>query len=65
MSAITDKMRDLRLQNHYKQHLVASHLKMRQPDYSKLETGKRKKIDVELLKKLAELYNVDLKYFIE
>jgi transcriptional regulator with XRE-family HTH domain len=58
-------MRELRMQNHYKQNIVAAHLKMRQPDYSKLETGKRKKVDVELLKKLADFYGIDVKYFIE
>jgi transcriptional regulator with XRE-family HTH domain len=42
---------------------LAEALKITQPEYSKIENGKRKKISVELVKKLSEFYNIDIDVF--
>lgn len=60
---IADKIKQLRLDSNYKQTHVADVLKIKQPEYSKLENGKRKKITVELVKKLSDFYNIDIDVF--
>lgn len=56
-------MRILREVNSYSQEYVASILDINQNTYSKLESG-QSKLTVDRVKKLAELYNVEPKYFL-
>ena len=56
-------IKSLRLKGNYQQWYIAEELKISQPEYSKLENGKRKKISVELVKKLSDFYNIDIDEF--
>ena len=58
-----ETIKSLRLESNYKQTYVAEFLNMTQPEYSRIENGKRKKIAVELVKKLSDFYNVDINEF--
>jgi|LakMenE18May11ns_1017448.scaffolds.fasta_scaffold9194724_2 transcriptional regulator with XRE-family HTH domain len=58
-----DAIRKLRVLGGFKQTQLAEALKITQPEYSKIENGKRKKISVELVKKLSEFYNIDIDVF--
>lgn len=56
-------IKNLRLNANYNQWYVAKHLNVTQPEYSKIENGKRKKIGIELIKKIIELYKIDIDVF--
>ncbi len=58
------KLRDLREDNDYTQEYVADYLNVSQRAYSHYENGTRN-ISVELLMKLADLYNVSLDFILE
>jgi transcriptional regulator with XRE-family HTH domain len=58
-----ETIKNLRLNANLNQWYVAKELNISQPEYSKLENGKRKKISVELVKKLSDLYNIDIDVF--
>lgn len=58
-----ETIKNLRLSANYNQWYVAQELKITQPEYSKIENGKRKKISIELVKKLSDIYNVDIDVF--
>lgn len=58
-----EAIRRLRVIGGFKQAQVAAALKITQPEYSKIENGKRKKISVDLVKKLSDFYNIDIDVF--
>jgi transcriptional regulator with XRE-family HTH domain len=58
-----ETIKNLRMSASYNQWYVAKELNISQPEYSKLENGKRKKISVEIVKKLSDLYNIDIDVF--
>ena len=58
-----EAIRKLRVLGGFKQTEIAEALKISQPEYSKLENGKRKKVSVELVKKLSDFYNIDVDVF--
>jgi transcriptional regulator with XRE-family HTH domain len=58
-----ETIKNLRINGNYKQANLAKLLNISQPEYSKLENGKRKKISVELVKKLSDFYNIDIDEF--
>lgn len=51
-------MKILREKNGFTQEQIAEQLDMNQSDYSKLETGKRKRLDEFITSKLSEIFNV-------
>ncbi len=53
----------LRLEANYNQWSVAKAVKISQPEYSKIENGKRKRLSIELVKKLSDFYKVDINEF--
>jgi DNA-binding XRE family transcriptional regulator len=56
-------IKSLRTSANYNQWYVAKHLNVTQPEYSKIENGKRKKISIELIKKIIELYKIETDVF--
>ena len=58
-----EAIRKLRVLGGFKQIEIAEALKISQPEYSKLENGKRKKVSVELVKKLSDFYNIEVDVF--
>ncbi len=61
----SQKIKELRWENGHKQSVVANALSISQPEYSKLENGKRKKLDIEVIKKLCEFYKIDIQEFVQ
>lgn len=57
------RIRDLREDHDWKQEYVAEKLGITQTNYSKYELGKVN-IPIEMLMKLADLYNVSLDYLV-
>ncbi len=57
------RIKDLREDNDYKQNQIAEYLSCAQNTYSQYETGERN-IPLELLCKLADLYNTSLDYLV-
>ena len=58
---INEKIKELRVLNHYSQQFVADYLNIDRSNYSKYELGKLI-INVEMLKQLCLLYNVSADY---
>ena len=58
------RLKELREDNDYTQEYVANYLNCKQNTYSQYETELRE-IPVELLKKLAILYNTSIDYIVE
>lgn len=56
------RLKSLRLEGHLTQEQVASEVEMSRDHLSNIENGKYP-INIKTLYKLAEFYNVDLKYF--
>ena len=57
-----DKIKALRLRNHKTQQEVADMLGVTRATISNFELGRRKP-EIELMEKLADIYGVDLNYF--
>jgi transcriptional regulator with XRE-family HTH domain len=57
------QLKILRIQNGYSQMELSVKLNMSQNAYSELECGKRK-IDIERLFQIAELFDVDIRWFL-
>ena len=57
------RLKDLREDNDFTQLKVAEYLDISRPQYSLYETGKRT-IPIDLLSKLAKLYNTSIDYIV-
>ncbi len=57
------RLRDLREDHDYTQQYVAAYLHIQQNTYSQYETGKRQ-LPLEVLVKLADLYNTSTDYIL-
>ena len=59
----SDRLKDLRKDNHLTQKQLAKILNMSQTGYSKYETGEND-LSTEMLKKLSAIYNVSIDYIL-
>jgi transcriptional regulator with XRE-family HTH domain len=59
MIELSKRLRALRIERGFTQEYLSDLLKIPQSSYSKLENNKEK-IDVKVLKKIADLYEIDL-----
>lgn len=57
------RLKDLREDNDFTQLKIAEYLDISRPQYSLYETGKRT-IPIDLLSKLAKLYNTSIDYIV-
>ena len=57
------RIRDLRQKRNYSQGKIAHYLSCSQSSYSRIESGARE-LPVDILIKLAELYNVNVDYIL-
>ena len=57
-----EKLKALRLRNHFTQQDIAEKLGVNRSTVSNFEIGRRKP-EIDVLEKLAAIYNVDLNYF--
>lgn len=62
-SEISSIIKDIRTGKNITQVWIAKQLGIGQPEYSKLENGKRKKFDVETLNKICEVLEVSMNEF--
>lgn len=62
---ISEKIKDIRMSKNITQVWVAEQLGIRQPEYSKLENGHRKKFDVGVLNKICDVFEVSINDFLQ
>ena len=63
MKTVSEKIKELRIENKYSQSFVAEHLKIDRSNYSKYELGKLEP-SLEMIRQLCLLYNVSADYLL-